>query len=119
MRILPAALIILGLLSSPALPQSPDGALSTPVPTEAAQRALWCGAAFQILATTTAGNAAQDYEGMAQRAFTRAARELIPQGMTVEQFRRLAEEAARTVTAPFRQESYTEAECRAAVSATQ
>ena len=76
-------------------------------------KAMWCGAAFSVLRQTATGNAAARYGEMADAAFAKAAADLIPGGMTVEDFGALAEDYAGRVVAPFRDESFSETECEA------
>lgn len=79
-------------------------------------RAMWCGAAFSVLRQTASGNEAARYGDLADAAFAKAAADLIPNGMTVEDFGKLAEDYAGRVVAPFRTESFSEAECEAAAA---
>jgi hypothetical protein len=79
-------------------------------------RAMWCGAAFSVLRQTSAGDDAARYGDLADAAFGKAAAELIPSGMTVEEFGALAEDYAARVVSPFRTESFSEIECEAAAA---
>jgi hypothetical protein len=92
----------------------------TPAPAQElsaeASRAMWCGAAFSVLRQTTTGAEATRYGDLADAAFARAAADLIPSGMTVEEFGALAEDYAGRVVAPFRTESFSETECEAAAA---
>jgi hypothetical protein len=113
--LLAAALLCAAL--SPAVGQD----AGTVEPSEAAKQAMWCGAAFGVLheRATVADEAAQAaaFDGKANVAFSKAAAELIPAGMTVEQFGELAGTYVEQVTAPFRDSNFSEAECEALVAA--
>ena len=116
------SLIFAILLIGTALPASgqESGALAAaaPAPSEAALKAIWCAAAFGMMARSTPADQADvvaNYDGKAAAGFAKAAAELIPNGMTVEQFRALTEATAAEVVAPFRAQSYSEDECEAAV----
>src|SRR5262245_28548087 len=87
---------------------SPAGAQEVSADTD---RAMWCGAAFSVLRQTASGDEAARYGDLADAAFGKAAADLIQGGMTVEAFGTLAEEYAGRVVAPFRTESFSEAEC--------
>lgn len=109
-----AALLLAGLAQAQ---ESGAAAAAAPAPSAEAEKAMWCGAAFSIAGARAkaAGDEATAtvYAEKSAAAFGAAAGELITNGMTVEQFRALAEKTAAAVTAPFRSTSYGEAECEA------
>jgi hypothetical protein len=119
--LLTAALIACAMSAVSCIGWAQEGAnaAAAPAPSAAARRALWCGAAFTILSTdqSLAASAAAEYKTKAGTAFGNAAAELIPEGMTVEQFQGLAERIAADVTAPFREETYTREQCDDAATA--
>jgi hypothetical protein len=116
---LTAALIACTLSVVPQFGRAQDGADAAPTPSPAARQALWCGAAFAILASGEGieASVAADYKARAGIAFGNAAAELVPGGMTVDQFKSLAQSIAADVTAPFRDETYTREQCDAAATA--
>jgi hypothetical protein len=115
MRPLPHLLILVSLWAGPAAAQESGApAAGVPAPSASAQQAIWCGAAFEVLAQRAPDDAAaKALTDKASAAFGKAAAELIAEGMTVDQFKVLAQDAATAVTAPFRDTSYTQAECDA------
>ena len=113
MRPILAALFLIGI----AMPASAQQGAAAPAPSAETSKTMWCAAAFGLLAGATSDQAAAaDLQGKSEAGFSRAAAELIPNGMTVEQFKALAEKTATEVAAPFRSVSYTRAECDAAVA---
>jgi hypothetical protein len=81
----------------------------------AADRAMWCGAAFAVMQQAASGAEAGAFGDKADAAFAKAAAELVATGMSVEDFGALAEEYAGKIVSPFRKGGYSQAECEALV----
>lgn len=118
MRATLTALLLFCLAAVPAAAQQAEAVGATPpAPSDAARQAIWCGAAFGItgqrLAAAGETEKAKSYADKASAAFGKAAAELIPAGMTVAQFKAMAETVASEITAPFRDTAFSEAECEA------
>lgn len=101
-------------LCPPAFCQDDGGALPPEI-----DRAMWCGAAFGVVAETAAAEGdeerAEDYRAKAGSAFTVAAAALLADGLETDAFVTMAEDYARAVMAPFREMSLTESECDAVI----
>lgn len=112
------ASLILSLMLAPVVAQE-----AAVAPSPEAEQAMRCGVAFGVMRERMTAAADEDaagtYDTKAATAFAKAAGELIPAGMSVEQFTALAESYVAEVTAPFRETSLSEADCERIIAGAQ